>query len=172
MSKTATPLVASQARRRGVSQVEIDTICANLSTMRVGKQVADMFLLAIETGMRLGELLSLRWSDVSEKKVTLRATKNGDIRHVPLSEKAREIIKRRSEIDKTSVFTLTQHVASQTFRRATINGCHFHDSRSEAVTRLSKRLDVMQLAKVIGHRDLKSLLLYYSETPEDIADLL
>jgi integrase len=170
--KTVKKPLPAPSRRRGISQAEIDAICANLNAMRVGKQVAGMFLLAIETGMRLGELLSLRWEDVSEKKVSLRATKNGDIRQVPLSEKAREIIKQRSGIDKECVFTLSQHVASQTFRRATINGCHFHDSRSEAVTRLSKRLDVLTLAKVIGHRDLKSLMHYYSTTADDIADLL
>lgn len=160
------------ARRRGITQSEIDAICENLSKMRVGPQVSDMFILSIETGMRLGELLSLKWSGVGEKYVTLYDTKNGDSRKVPLSEKARQIIARRKDIDPESVFTLNQHVASQTFRRATINGAHFHDARSEAITRLSKKLDVMQLAKMIGHRDLKSLMFYYAEKPEDIADRL
>lgn len=170
--KTVKKPIPAPARRRGVAQVEIDTICEKLSTMRVGPQVADMFLLSIETGMRLGELLSLRWDGVGEKYATLQETKNGDIRRVPLSEKAREIVSRRKDIDPDSVFTLSQHVASQTFRRATINGVHFHDARSEAITRLSKKLDVMQLAKMIGHRDLKSLMFYYAEKPEDIADRL
>jgi integrase len=131
-----------------------------------------MFLLSIETGMRMGELISLRWDGVAEKSVTLLDTKNGDKRHVPLSQKAREIIARRKDIDPVSVFTLNSFVVSQTFRRATINGAHFHDARSEAVTRLSKKLDVMALAKMIGHRDLRSLMFYYSEKPEDIADKL
>ena len=170
--KTVKKPVPSPARRRGVSQIEIDAICAKLSEMRVGKQVSVMFLLAIETGMRLGELLSLKWHDVSDKYVTLLETKNGDRRNVPLSLKARELIDSRKDIDPESVFTLNQHVASQTFRRATINGCHFHDARSEAVTRLSKKLDVMQLARMIGHRDVKSLMLYYAAKPEDIADKL
>lgn len=170
--KTVRKPSAGPARRRGISQVEIDAICANLEPMRTGKQVADMFLLSIETGMRLGELLSLEWTDVSDKSVTLRETKNGDIRHVPLSQKAREIIDRRRDIDPVSVFTLSNAQASKAFQRATINGAHFHDARSEAVTRLSKKLDVMQLAKMIGHRDLKSLMFYYSEKPEDIADRL
>ena len=160
------------SRRRGVSQAEIDTICANLNTMRVGKQVSDMFLLAIETGMRLGELLSLKWDNVSEKHVTLLDTKNGDRRHVPLSIKAREIVESRRNIDTVKVFTLSNHVASNTFQVASINGCHFHDSRSEAITRLSKKLDVLQLAKMIGHRDIRSLMFYYAEKPEDIADRL
>lgn len=170
--KTVKKPSTGPARRRGVTQAEIDTICANLSDMRAGKQVSDMFMLSIETGMRLGELLSLRWDSVSDKSVTLRETKNGDIRHVPLSQKAREIIQRRKDIDPESVFTLSNAQASKAFQRASINGAHFHDARSEAVTRLSKKLDVMQLAKMIGHRDLKSLMFYYSEKPEDIADKL
>lgn len=171
-SKTVKKPLAGASRKRGITQYEIDTICANLRSRRVGGQVADMFLLSIETGMRLSELLSLHWVDVDEKKVTLRDTKNGDVRHVPLSEKAREIIGKRKDIDPKTVFTLKPNVASATFQRSTINGCHFHDARSEAITRLSKKLNVMQLAKIIGHRDLRSLMLYYAETPEDIADKL
>ncbi len=167
---------APPARRRGVAQEEIDRVCSELETMRVGKQVADMFRLSIESGMRLGEMVSLRWDNVSDKSVTLPATKNGDIRHVPLSLKAREIIAGRVGIDKVSVFTLSAQVASKTFQRARtsagIPDLHFHDARSEAITRLSKKLDVMQLAKMIGHRDLKSLMFYYAETPESIADRL
>ena len=160
------------ARRRGVSQVEIDTICAKLCTTAQGKQVSDMFLLSIETGMRLGELLSLRWSNVYEKHVALIDTKNGDCRNVPLSPMAREIVKQRRNIDPDAVFTLTNDRASKIFSNASINGCHFHDARSEAITRLSKKLDVLMLAKMIGHRDIKSLLFYYAEKPEDIADRL
>ena len=170
--KTVRKPSTGPARRRGISQEEIDAICANLSAMRAGKQVADMFLLAIETGMRLGEILSLEWPDVSDKSVMLKETKNGDIRHVPLSKKAREIIPRRRNIDPEKVFTLSNAQASKAFQRASVNGTHFHDARSEAVTLLSKKLDVMQLAKMIGHRDIKSLMFYYSEKPEDIADRL
>ena len=160
------------ARRRGITQAEIDAINDNLAPMRQGKQVAEMFALSLETGMRLGELVSLRWCDVADKYVSLRETKNGDVRNVPLSLKAREVIDRRRGMDDETVFTLSQAQASKAFQRASINGVHFHDARSEAVTRLSKKLDVMQLARVIGHRDLKSLMWYYSEKPEDIADRL
>ena len=166
----------SAPRRRGISQVEIDAITAELGKMRVGPQVAAMFALSIETGMRLSEIVGMTWVDVGEKAVTLRDTKNADTRKVPLSVRAREIIAARREIDPTQVFTLSAHVASKTFQRArTSAGCqgvHFHDARSEAITRLSKRLDVMQLAKMIGHRDLKSLMIYYAESAEEIADRL
>ena len=121
-------------------------------------------------------MLSLKWADVGEKSVLLRATKNGDARTVPLSERAREIIKTRSGIDPDDVFTVAPNVASHTFGRARDTTphktLHFHDARSEAITRLSKRLDVLQLARMIGHRDIKSLMIYYAESPEAIADRL
>jgi integrase len=50
-----------------------------------------------------------------------------------------------------------------------ISTLHFHDSRHEACTRLSNKLTVLELARVIGHRDLKSLLIYYNPTPEELA---
>lgn len=46
---------------------------------------------------------------------------------------------------------------------------HFHDSRGEAVWRLSKKLDVLQLARVVGHRDPRSLMIYYRESAADMA---
>lgn len=48
----------------------------------------------------------------------------------------------------------------------------FHDARAEAIWRLSKKLDVLQLARMIGHRDIQSLMFYYNESPTDIAKRL
>lgn len=166
----------SQARRRGIAQHEIDAILEELAKTRQGPQVAQMFRLSLETGMRLGEIISLRWPDVSEKAVALRDTKNGDARKVPLSLAARDIITAREKLDPTDVFTLSAHVASKCFQRARDAAghpeVHFHDARAEAITRLSKKLDVLQLARMIGHRDIKSLLHYYAETAESMADRL
>src|SRR5438876_9719490 len=53
--------------------------------------------------------------------------------------------------------------------RAEIKGLHFHDSRAEALTRLSRKVDVLTLARIVGHRDPRSLMIYYRESAEDIA---
>jgi integrase len=53
--------------------------------------------------------------------------------------------------------------------RAMINDLHFHDSRHEAITRLAERLDVLDLARMGGMRDLRMLMVYYNAKPEDIA---
>lgn len=166
----------SKARRRGISQAEIDAIAAELQTSRQGPQVAQMFRLSLETGMRLGEMVGLKWADVAEKYVILRDTKNGDERKVPLSVTAREIVKAREKLDPRDVFTLSAHVASKCFQRARDAAghpdVHLHDARSEAITRLSKKLDVLQLARMIGHRDIRSLLFYYAEPADSMADRL
>jgi hypothetical protein len=41
-----------------------------------------------------------------------------------------------------------------------------------AITRLAKKLDVLDLARMVGHRDLKQLLVYYNESPNTIAERL
>jgi hypothetical protein len=56
--------------------------------------------------------------------------------------------------------------------RASLEDLHFHDSRAEAIWRLSKKLDVLQLARVIGHRDLKSLLIFYDVSASELAKRL
>ncbi len=56
--------------------------------------------------------------------------------------------------------------------RAKVEGLTFHDSRLTAITRLSKRLDVLALARMVGHSDLRMLQVYYNETAEELAKRL
>lgn len=167
-------------RRRRITQDEIDRLTLALgydggAPETASDRVAMAFLFAIETAMRAGEILGLRWQDVGEKSVTLQATKNGDVRRVPMSPFARDII---GLLPKGAgpVFGLEPGTRDALFRRARdaakIQNLHFHDSRAEAIWRLSKKFDVMELARVIGHRDLKSLLFYYHADADDLADRL
>lgn len=163
-------------RRRGISQDEIDAIALSLESTRGGRIVSQMFQLSLETGLRLSEMTGLTWDRVKEKFVILPDTKNGDRREVPLSTKARVIITNRKGLDDTKVFPVDAQLSSVRFniakKKTPYKDVRFHDARSEAVTRLSRKLDVMQLAKMIGHRDLKSLMGYYAESSDSLADRL
>lgn len=173
----------NQHRNRRISNAEIDLILAELNR-KTGRPavkkraLARMFLLAIETGMRLGELCSIDAKNVNleGKLVLLPSTKNGDSREVPLSPVARHLIKEQMALEHNPIFGLSSEVASAMFRKAVQNagivGLTFHDTRHEAVTRLASKLNVATLAKMIGHRDLKSLMIYYNPTASEIADLL
>jgi len=139
------------------------------------QQCAVALLLAFETAMRSSELLGLTWGRVhlEAQYVSLPETKNGDSREVALSTRAVELLKRLQGLDAERVFTLEPGTRDALFRRARdacgIKNLHFHDSRANAITALAKKLDIHDLARMIGHRDLKSLLCYYRKTASDIA---
>ncbi|WP_336339775.1 MULTISPECIES: tyrosine-type recombinase/integrase [Stenotrophomonas maltophilia group] len=90
-----------KGRARRVSPTEeADLIAAfgldkGLSAETATQRTGLAFLLALETAMRSGEILSLTWPNVhlSEQYVYLPKTKNGDARDVPLSRRACEILR-------------------------------------------------------------------------------
>ncbi len=49
---------------------------------------------------------------------------------------------------------------------------HFHDLRHLAITRLAKKLPILDLARMVGHKDLRMLQIYYNESAEAIAQML
>jgi integrase len=143
---------------------------------RPGHFAAAAWLFAIETAMRASEITNLTWEHVHDRHVHLPMTKNGTSRNVPLTTTARQILSRLPRED-APVFQLTPQRLDALFRKAKarckIEDLHFHDSRREALTRLSKKFDVMELSKVSGHRDLRILQgTYYAPTIDDLADKL
>ncbi len=141
------------------------------------QQVGLAFLLALETAMRRGEILSLTWDRVhfDKRYVSLVETKNGQSRKVPLSQEAVRLLRLAEGVDQVKVFTVGDASAEATFRRlrpVEWRHVNFHDTRHESIFRLSKKLPVMDLARMSGHSDLKMLLRYYNPSASEIADLL
>lgn len=134
-----------------------------------------MFELARETAMRLSEISRLRWEDVNLEKgwVLLKKTKNGESRYAVLTPRAKQLLlalPRKGE----KIFPLTSGYATEAIRDKAvelgIENLHFHDTRHEATTQLAKKLHVLELATVTGHKDLKKLQIYYNPTPEELAE--
>lgn len=171
------------ARRRGIAPEEADAIVVWLSGP-AGLQARAAFLLSLETAMRAGEILGLTWAhvDLANRFVTLPKTKNGDSRQVPLSTAAVAILEQcRAHGGTKGPFAISSATLDALFRRARdraaldLPSCktvRFHDARSEAITRLSRKLDVLELARVVGHRDPRSLMFYYSKSAAEIAKKL
>lgn len=179
MAEVAVPK-SPPSRKRRITQDEIDRVTLALGVTDTEAATADnrtglAFLFALETAMRAGEILGLHWTDVREKAVTLPRTKNGDSRDVPLSKRAREILAALPRGDG-HCFALHPGTRDALWRRAVkaaeIADLHFHDARAEAIWRLSRKLDVLELARVIGHRDPRSLMLYYQTSADELADRL
>lgn len=171
-------------RDRRISEEEISALLHQLGYKEGSKphsksaEIGFLLLIALETALRKGELLSLKWNDVylSQRFVTVRNSKNGDTRDVPLSIRAVELLTVLQSGDEGFVFSVLPGTADTLFRkavkRAGIENLHFHDSRHEAISRLARKLDVLDLARMVGHRDPRSLMVYYNATASEIASRL
>lgn len=174
-----------QARDRRISDHEISLICEELSfdlnnpdTTTQKQKVGLIFLFALETAMRQSEITTLTWQQVNlrGKYLTLIETKNGYRRHVPLSSKAIHLLHIMIPKKSGDIFGIDADTVSTLFRRSVkkcnIENLRFHDTRHEACTRLAQLIPLLDLAKMIGHRDIKSLMIYYDATPTEIANRL
>jgi len=125
---------------------------------------------AIETGMRMGEILSLTWRnvDMAQRVATLPDTKTGDARQVPLSTAALAAISNLPRhISDGRVFWKWKRADSleNAWRRmvnaAGIEDLRFHDLRHESVSRLFELgLNPMEVASISGHKTLQMLKRY------------
>jgi integrase len=129
----------------------------------------DVVLLAIETAMRRSELLSLRWEDIDLDRATARLhdSKNGEPRTVPLSQRARALLRGMHPAAGVGLVwpEATGNSVRLAFTRATARAAlpnlRFHDLRHEAASRFfEKGLNVMEAASVTGHKDLRMLKRY------------
>ncbi len=163
-------------RDRVPTEKEIVTILAKLGysgpVETIQHEIAVSLLIALETAMRAGEILSICPENTKGRVVTLVDTKNRDKREVPLSTEAVRLI----ELLPGNKFTVSSAVHSSLFSRAVkdsgIEDLRFHDSRALGLMRLSKKVDVLMLARIVGHRSPTSLMIYYRESAADIARLL
>lgn len=165
----------SPPRKRRTTWREIRAICRALGYPGPSKsaEVARAYLIAQRTGMRAGEIMSLKPADVdlTRRVARLRMTKNGDARDVPMTPAAARLFQ------GWTGWTVGNASRDELFRKACrrcgIEDLRFHDSRADALTRLARKLSVMDLAKVSGHRDVNLLTrVYYRVTPDEIADKL
>ncbi len=177
-----------QSRERLATDDEIERICHALgfdlggdetATETKSQSVAVMLLFAIETAMRAGEicLLEPQWIVGNVAHLPAKITKTRTKRDVPLSRRALALLELLPDTTPDgTIFGVTTESRDALFRKATkrakVEGLTFHDSRHLAATRLSRKLDVLALARMGGWRDLKQLQVYYNESAADMAPRL
>ncbi|WP_147112191.1 site-specific integrase [Tateyamaria sp. syn59] len=166
-------------RDRRVSSDEIDQLmqASGVDLNTATARAVHAFRFAVETAMRAGEIVGLTDETVDRDKrvASLPKTKNGAARQVPLSTAAVALLDELPETDGP-LFGLTSQQLDALFRKvrdkSEIENLRFHDSRHEAITRLARKLDVLSLARTVGHKDVKMLMIYYNETAEELAQRL
>ncbi len=186
-----------RARSRRVSEEEIVAIKAATES----RELPPIVDLAVESGMRLSEIVGLKWKniDLNIRTALLPDTKNGDSRTVPLSSKAISVLAQLRgaqvvhQLDGR-VFAITPHAVTVAFRRAVkrareilpggidrgasgsqsfLADLRFHDLRHEAITRLFELgLNPIEVASVSGHRTMQMLKRYSHLKAEELAKKL
>ncbi len=176
------------SRERLATDDEIERICYALgfdlggdeiATQTKSQVLAVMLLFAIETAMRSNEmcLLEPQWVSGNVAHLPAAVTKTRTKRDVPLNKRAVELLTRLPPpVEGGTLFGISTDSRDALFRKATkraaVEGLTFHDSRHLAITRLSRKLDILALARMVGHRDLRQLQVYYNESAKDIASRL
>lgn len=181
MSRPAQP----KGRNRRVSDDERAAIIRQLGwdglsvPADLNEWVAWAFAFGLETAMRQGEILGMRWLhvDIAGRFVHLPQTKNGTARNVPLSTAAvalLDLLVRGGSAEKVAPLEAGTCGAyfREAVRGAAIDDLHFHDARHEGITRFAEKLSIMELARVSGHKDTRLLMNYYHPSAASLADKL
>lgn len=121
--------------------------------------------------MRAGEVLQLGPKTVKGTVAVVSHKmqyRTGKPRQIPLSRHAQRLLR------GFKGFTITSASLDSLFRKARdsllIEDLHFHDARAYALTAFSKKVDVFELARISGHKDVRILLTtYYRTSSADIA---
>lgn len=141
-----------------------------------------LFLLALETAMRLREMytLEVKQVDFPKRTIFLTKTKNGSLRQVPLTKPAMALLKKYIKEQPTQKYlfpwftgkyddhvlrNITSSLSQQwrrIFKHAGCTGLTFHDLRHEATSRIFERTKFsdVEISKITGHKTLKMLQRY------------
>lgn len=144
-----------------------------------------MVVLALNTGVRRGELFSLTWGNINFHTKTLtvegHTAKSGKTRHVPFNAEALDVLKqwRENSTGEGLVFPgkggkrldNVQSAWETLLKEAGIKGFRFHDLRHTFASKLVMAgVDLNTVRELLGHGDIKMTLRYAHLAPEHKAE--
>jgi integrase len=148
----------------------------------------EVIVFAVNTGLRRGELINLRWNnvDLQRKLLTIESnptflTKSGRRRVIPLNESAYFLLQRKPSKDMSEyVFTLNgkilhadwiTHLFKRYVRQANLSNqkMHFHSLRHSFASWLAQDgTSVYMIKDLLGHSDVKTTQIYSHLQPESL----
>lgn len=128
-------------------------------------EAADMIVVLVDTGMRLSELLNLKYEDINftSNLISIWINKGDRPRSVPMTRRTRAIMVARQLINKAKPFTITIHEAERAWQwmRAEIGLKRdgefvIHALRHTCASRLvNAGVDLYVVCKWLGHSSIK-----------------
>ncbi len=142
------------------------------------RHLKPIIITALNTGMRRGEILSLKWEQIDLKKgfIVFDDNPNGEKRQIPineaLSETLREMVRR---IDSDFVFVDSigkpyKHIReafASACRRTGLKDFRFQDLRHTFACHLVKAgIEIATVSKLMGHKSMAMTMRYSSLAPD------
>jgi integrase len=177
-------LPANPSRTKRINR-EAESALLFACKQSTSKLLKPIIQFALETGMRRGEFMGLKWIDIDlpSRRAFLNVTKNGEPRQVPLTLKAVQILNEVKNEHPEQVFPISMDALRRYFEKAVktakdnwtssganpFDGWRLHDVRHEALSRLSDTgLNVIELSHISGHKTLSMLSRYVHPSHEAI----
>lgn len=137
-------------------------------------EAKNAFLLSCYTGLRASDIKALKWSHIKNNRIQISQTKTKNLVYIPLNQNAMSILEKQKH-NKEFVFNLSEHVSSinrtvkKLIKKAEIKKeIHFHCARHTFATLLvTSGVNIFTISKLMGHRDIKSTLVYAKVIDEE-----
>lgn len=156
--------------------------CQNLINTCQGNTKA-IVIMALNTGMRKGEILSLKWENVDLKHgfILLDKTKNGERREIPINGTLRatlQALPRRLDVpyvfydpNTGKPYQDIKRSFNTALRKAGIRDFHFHDLRHTFASHLVMTgIDLTTVSRLLGHKSLTMTLRYSHLAPKHLVN--
>lgn len=146
----------------------------------------DLVTFALNTGMRMGEILELTWRgvDFPRRTVTVFRSKNGERRTIPINQIVMDVLRAKAKVRSLAtdrVFCSQAYTPMESghlrrsFRlalsKAKIEDFHFHDLRHTFATRLVQSgIDLYKVQQLLGHKSPIMTQRYAHHYPESLRD--
>ena len=166
-----------QTKDRILSEEEEARLLEAVRSTAKSKHLEPIIVTALQTGMRKGEILNLKWSNVDFKNriITVEGTKTGEIRRIPMNKKLTGVLesaKKESEGEYVFSENGKPYLDVKTgwwtaLEKAKIEGFRFHDLRHTFGSRLGMDgVDITAIAEMMGHKDISMTRRYSHPTTE------
>lgn len=147
------------------------------------QELPDIIRIALNTGMRQGEIINLKWNniDLFKKTITVLKTKNKQVKTIPMNDTVFNILLERSKVRSMSgyIFVGTggermsqnaiAHYFDHTRRKAGMQDFRFHDLRHTAASRMvQNKIDIYIVSKILGHKDIRTTMRYAHHNPDSL----
>jgi integrase len=166
------PLNGGVNRLRYLMPDEVQRLISNCSD-----HLKPIVIVAVHTGMRKGELLSLRWDQVDFQKgiITLTDTKNNECRHVPMDETVKSTLmalERKTEyifcgLKPGRPLVWIEMSFHKALEKSGIEDFKIHDLRHTFASNLvmSGKVDLNRVRQLLGHKSLEMTLTFFLQLP-------